>query len=274
MLAKVVTVAQRWRESMLVSTLLQGPKVFSLPSWLRLLELQKLGSLRGARGGTVALTVRSWKGQPLHVRPLGTDWETVHASLIGGYHRPPPELTPVATILDLGANIGVTVADFADRYPEARILGVELDADNVALAQRNTAAWRGRAEILQGAAWSQDGEIAYGGDRGEWAYRVGPAMDERTTAQIIARVPAFSMGTLIERLAPGGTVDYVKMDIEGAERFVLAAEADGEWARRVRCIEVDVHLPLSVEDCRASLEALGFRTVPDPSGIASVTGYR
>ncbi|MGH2870444.1 MAG: FkbM family methyltransferase [Solirubrobacteraceae bacterium] len=259
---------------MLVSTLLRGPQVFALRSWLRLLELQKLGRSRGAQGGTVVLTVRRWPDQPLYVRPGGTDWETVHGSLIRGYHRPPLELGRLGTILDLGVNIGVTVADFASHHPEARILGVELDGANVELARRNTAAWRDRVEILHGAAWSEDGEIGYGGDRGEWAYRVVPAMDERTAAQMIDRVPAFSMGTLIEHLEPDGLVDYAKMDIEGAERFVLAAAADDGWATRVRCISVEVHLPLDVAGCSAMLQRLGFRTVVDPSGIPAVVGYR
>lgn len=261
----------RLGRSLLVASALVGPFVFTMRGWLRLLALQKLGA-HARRTGVVALGVREWDGRPLFVRPTGTDWETAHASLIGRYHRAPEELTGVRTILDLGANIGATVADLAAAHPGARVLGIEPDAANVAVARRNVQPWRDRASIVQGAVWTEDGEIAYGGDRGEWAYRVLPAMDERTDAAAIATVPAFSMTTLIDMLSPDDDVDYVKMDVEGAERFLLDGSAD--WAGRVRCLQVEVHAPWDVAACRRSLERLGFDTTPDAGGVLSVTALR
>ncbi len=266
----------RVRGSLLAATVLVGPFVFTARGWLRLLALQKLGAGARARvagpDGLVALGVREWAGRPLFVRPDGTDWETAHASLIGRYHRVPPELSEVRTILDLGANIGATVADLAAAYPAARVVGVELDADNVGLALRNIDRWRDRASIVHGAVWTTDGEIAYGGDRGEWAYRVLPAMDARTAAGAIDTVPAFSLTTLLDMVAADGDVDYVKMDVEGTERFLLE---DGEgWAGRVRCLQVEVHRPYEVATCAQNLGRLGFRTIVDPDGIPSVTAFR
>jgi FkbM family methyltransferase len=176
----------------------------------------------------------------------------------------------VRTILDLGANIGVTVADLAALYPDARILGVELDGDNFELARQNTARWADRVAIVHGAVWTEDGHIAYGGDSGEHAYRVVPAM--KSESSVIAEVPAFSMSTLIDRLAADGSVDYVKMDVEGAEAFLLAGGS--AWGERVRCIKVEVHLPYDVASCSRELERMGFAVTPDPTGIPSVTGER
>jgi FkbM family methyltransferase len=274
--ATVRRLPARLRGSLLFTTLVFGPVVFTIRSWLRLLALQKLGPAIIGRvtgsDGLVALEVRDWAGRPLYVRPGTTDWETAQVSLIGQVHRPPPGQGEVRTILDLGANIGATVADLADAYPAAQVLGIELDAANVAVAERNTAGWRPRASILHGAVWTEDGEVAYGGDRGEWAYRVLDAMDDRTRAAELATVPAFSLTTLIDRLAPGGSVDYVKMDVEGAERFLLAS-GDG-WSERVRCLQVEVHLPLDVAGCARMMEELGFLVTADPTGIPSVTGLR
>lgn len=274
--ATVRRLPARLRGSLLFTTLVLGPLVLTLRSWLRLLALQKLGPAIIGRvtgsDGLVALKVRDWAGRPLYVRPGTTDWETAQVSLIGQVHRPPPGLVEVRTILDLGANIGATVADLAEAYPAAQVLGVELDAANVAVARRNIAGWPARARILHGAVWTEDGEVAYGGDRGEWAYRVVDAMDDRTRAPQLATVPAFSLTTLIDRLAPEGSVDYVKMDVEGAERFLLA-DGDG-WSERVRCLQVEVHLPLDVAGCARMLEQLGFQVTADPTGIPSVTGRR
>ena len=52
------------------------------------------------------------------------------------------------TILDLGSNIGLTIALYAAKFPAARILGVELDSSNLEIAHMNT-----DREILWGAAW-------------------------------------------------------------------------------------------------------------------------
>jgi hypothetical protein len=71
------------------------------------------------------------------------------------------------------------------------------------------------------------------------------------------------MMTLIDRYAGGRDVDYVKLDIEGAERDLLTANTG--WAARVRCISVEVHSPYRVEECLRDLAALGFRTSTKPA---------
>src|SRR3954462_5031529 len=80
-----------------------------------------------------------------------------------GVHVPPAEIEArgVGTIVDLGANAGMTVAANALRYPDAHIVAVELDPENAELARRNTLRWANRIEILQGAVWTDDGEVPY-----------------------------------------------------------------------------------------------------------------
>ena len=65
-------------------------------------------------------------------------------------------------VWDLGANIGLTMADLAERHPGARIVGVELDAENAALARGQHGpvgdALRGRSRRR---VWPDDGEMRY-----------------------------------------------------------------------------------------------------------------
>jgi FkbM family methyltransferase len=262
----------RVRKTRLIDSLLLGPSVFAPRSWLRFLELEKFPDRLPPGADTVALDIRPFDGQVIQVRPGGSDWEVVHSALFEGYHRPPSDLAPVRTILDLGSNIGVTVADLASLYPQARILGIELDADNVELARQNTSRFSDRVEVLHGAAWTEDGKISYGGDRGEWGYQVAPAMTADAPQSIIGEVPAYSLSTLIDRLAPNGSVDYLKMDVEGAEIQLLGDGA--KWAERVRCINVEIHVPFDVRACARELTRLGFSAAPDPSGTTCVLGYR
>ena len=85
-------------------------------------------------------------------------------------------------------------------------------------------------------------------------------------------VEALSLNSLLAEEGRDFRVDYMKMDIEGAESEVLRQHT--EWADRVDSIKVDVHPPYSVEDCLRDLRALGFEARPDRQHWACVEGVR
>jgi FkbM family methyltransferase len=183
------------------------------------------------------------------------------------YHRPPPDLRP-ASIVDLGANIGLTMADMAVLYPGARIVGVELDPANADLARRNVAQFGERCDVIAAAVWTDDGTVPYQAQAGaEWTSRIdrGDHPDGWTTDE----VRSISLNSL---LAEVGHVDFMKMDIEGAEREVL--QGDCSWAKHVTCINVEAHHPYAVSECLADLRRIGFDAAVrhDDSGIAHVIG--
>lgn len=205
---------------------------------------------------TVAIRIRELGGEALHVRPRSNDNWVLRDAFLGRHHVPPDEVgsAPMRVAWDLGAYIGATMAHLAVQHPEARILGVEVDPDNAALCRRNVAPWGDRIEVVEAAVWHSDGEVAYRRVEGDELSGM-VALDGEGGVS----APAISLNTLLER--SGGEVDYVKMDIEGAEREVLRHNA--EWARHVRSIKVEVHPPYEVDECLADLEALGFRTFVD-----------
>lgn len=67
-------------------------------------------------------------------------------------------------------------------------------------------------------------------------------------------------------------IDYVKMDIEGAECEVLRAAV--EWAAQGRSIKVEVHDRYIVESCIADLRRLGFDAWSDVYREYSIVGVR
>lgn len=210
------------------------------------------------------LRLRPLGGHEALVRPGTSDLGTVWGTFARRYHLPPPALGAPRTIWDLGANIGLTMAHFACLFPQARVLGVELDGDNVALARRNVAAWGDRCEVIHAAVWTGDGEVRYRGWPG------GTSNYQVTGGEEGAPVRAVSLATLMRE--HGGPVDYVKVDVEGAERELLG---DGTgWAEQVRCLKVELHGDYGREQCEADLRRLGFRAWPDPQHWACVVGLR
>lgn len=221
---------------------------------------------------TVELNLRPLGGEIIEVRPRSSDvWVLRDVFLRGSIHLPPPQVAgdDLGVIWDLGANVGLTMADMAVRYPSARLYGVELDEANVELARRNLAAWRDRCTVVHGAVWERDGEISYAAlpTGHELAFS---ATDEPRGGT--RQAPAWSLGTLFDRYTPEGRIDYVKIDIEGAERQVLKA-ATG-WPVRVRALQVEVHGEYAVDECARDLEALGFETTVFSGEHGPVSGVR
>lgn len=215
----------------------------------------------------VSLRVRALGDREILVRPGTSDADTLWDALVRRYHLPPEEVSAPRTILDLGANIGLTVAHLACAFPAARVIGVELDPANVALARRNVAAWSDRCEIREAAVWVEDGELEYHGwSANTSSFRVSDDADSTADVRFASAV------TLSSLVAESGRVDYVKMDIEGAEARVLTERT--AWAASVGAIKVETHPPYSPAACARDLVALGFAVRADARHSWAVVGLR
>jgi FkbM family methyltransferase len=191
-------------------------------------------------------------GEYLMVRPATSDVFVLANTFFGLYHLPPEEVEPL-TVLDLGANIGTTMAHFATLYPGARVVGVELDPGNARLCVENIKPWQDRCAVFCGAVAAANGTAFYESNLAirQWGFRIGEGSES---------VDTFSLDTLMQRFGLTD-VDYVKMDIEGAESEVL--RVGGGWSERVRSLKVEIHRPATVEKATVDLLRLGFRCQPD-----------
>ncbi|MDD4932599.1 MAG: FkbM family methyltransferase [Methylacidiphilaceae bacterium] len=152
---------------------------------------------------------------------------------------------PTPRILDCGANIGLATLFFKLRYPESRIDAFEADPDLAALLARNVrenalAGVRVHACALAGA----EGEIDF--HRNAAFSLCGSLQASRGGGGEAVRVPACRLSEWI-----GDGVDFLKMDIEGAESEVVAELFEAGALERVREAVVEYHHNL--EGRRASL---------------------
>jgi FkbM family methyltransferase len=195
----------------------------------------------------VQVLLRDLDGHAINLRPGTTDGEGVVATFVGRFHRPSTGLRSVQVIWDLGANIGLTMADLAVQYPDAQIFGVELDRSNLELAERNVEPWADRCHLLHAAVWPDDGIVSVTSNADADGNRVAVDGDRTVTA--------LSPGTLLQRTGPP---DFVKMDIEGAERELLSRPS--AWAAMVKCVNVECHGDYTLYECVSDLQRLGFVT--------------
>ncbi|MGH7680758.1 MAG: FkbM family methyltransferase [Candidatus Eiseniibacteriota bacterium] len=131
-----------------------------------------------------------------------------------------PQDRDAPRILDLGANIGLSVLAFKRQHPRARITALEPDPGLFQVLTRNVHG-NGFTDVtlLQRAAWREDARLPFAPDGADGGRAV---VDRSPGAEPGARwidVEAISLPDLLRREA----FDTIKMDIEGAERAVLPA---------------------------------------------------
>jgi FkbM family methyltransferase len=122
--------------------------------------------------------------------------------------------TPV--IIDLGSNIGVSIAYFKSCYPHAEVYAVEADPKIFDYLKRNLERLDFHdIRMTNMAAWNADTEIEFlpdGADGG----KIEPASPGMKTI----RIKAFDFEHYLEAFK---RIDFLKMDVEGAEAELLIA---------------------------------------------------
>lgn len=215
---------------------------------------------------------RTLNGAGVLVRPGTTDPQVLDDTFVGLYHLPPAALAPEAIILDLGGNVGYTAAHYAAICPQARVICVEMDAGNAALARENLRSFGDRCTVIHAAAWSADGELTYGGTE-EWGFRVSGLEGQTTTPSgtITRRVRALRIETIL-RECNVDHVDFAKIDIEGAEANII--RADASWLKKTHTIMLEYHEPATHEGMADALRASGFAVRDDAKHPRCIVGMR
>ena len=212
----------------------------------------------------VALSLRAVPNGPLWCRPNTMDPITLWDAFFYGVHLPTFPLTHARTILDLGANAGYTAASFAAKYPDATVVAVEMDADNASICTRNVGQFGGRCHVIHKAIWSTRGTVSYGGNNVH-NYSIASPSESSLSAE------ASMLDDILDRLELH-EVDYLKMDIEGAEASVLQSPI--RWASRVLNMSVEVHPPATMQECRDVLVQHGFECRIHPQHPRSLVARR
>jgi len=163
---------------------------------------------------------------------------------------------PVRTVLDLGANVGFATLRFARRYPHARLVCVEPDSTARELLANNLARNGVEAQIFGVAVVGTPG-----------SYRMSAAGHpggNQVTASRSGAVEGIMLPALLDR-AGLEQVDFMKVDIEGAERHLFLSARD--WAGRVRALIAELHDEPTPADVESQLGAHGYRRLPLPGRL-------
>jgi len=210
----------------------------------------------GGNRGEITIGLRD--GTSLVVRS-GLEDYWIASEIFFDLQYQPPMPVPFAefeVIVDVGANVGYSCLWFAHACPNAHILAFEPLPAHVAQANLNLALndLTRRVDLVAAAASTASGTLALEPAGARTAVVSEPSPHSLT-------VPAVDW---LSRL-PRGSIDLVKMDIEGAERPLLADARFADVAQRIRYLVIEWHDPeAGVAEkrwCEQRLRDVGFDVV-------------
>jgi FkbM family methyltransferase len=125
-------------------------------------------------------------------------------------------LPPNPFIIDCGANIGLSIIYLKRMFPDAEIIAFEPDEENFNLLQKNIKSFDYKnIKALKEAVWIENTTLQFAGE-GSMSSRIHAEVSNHTVP-----VKAIRLKDFLDR-----PVDFLKIDIEGAEFQVLMDIAD------------------------------------------------
>ena len=165
-------------------------------------------------------------------------------------------MRPDPLILDCGSNIGMSILYFKQRYPRARIVAFEPDPDIIPFLESNIAGNNLKDVSWVQAALSCDGEKKIFFSDGI----CGSGLAETLTREDSHAWKQYEVSCMRLRDYLTEPVDFLKMNIEGAEYEVLADSEDR--LRQIREMIIEYHhlpgLPRSLHQILELLHRRGF----------------
>lgn len=162
-------------------------------------------------------------------------------------YRVPADLEP-RTIVDLGANTGISVQFLRALYPSAEIVAAEPDPANFERLAANTSGDES-TRLVQAAVGLESGQTTFYPEKEGWTSSLEPRPDSRgihvdlvTVSDLLAHVGARE-------------VDLLKVDIEGAEWPLLER---GALQRASGCLIGELHFDAGRELADAKRLLAGF----------------
>lgn len=172
----------------------------------------------------------------LRLRRFGGDIFIFHEILRLESYKLPREIDKVGikSLIDLGANIGLATLYLASHLPDCKIYCVEPLPENASLLRHNLAGLKERVSIVEAAVSNVSGEV-----------QISLAAEHynaslKGTGENVITVKSLTMQDLVRDFKIAN-IDAIKMDIEGAERELLADSPT--WLNQVKLMLAELHGP-------------------------------
>ena len=182
-------------------------------------------------GEEVCLHPTEWYNN-LFLRPHNTDYEVFNQIFRFTSYGAMESLGDIKTVIDAGANIGLSSVYFSKRLNSPEIVALEPEEKNYAQAVKNIANLP-RISLLKKALWSNTGKGSIlNPESTSWDFQIVQDDDGPIECITVSEILA---------LKKWQTVDLFKIDIEGAEREIFESPEHMQWLNKVRVFAIELH---------------------------------
>ena len=187
----------------------------------------------------------------------------IHGEVFHHQYYDLPLDSPPETILDLGANSGLTAVYFGRAYPSASLACVEPAPDNLRVLAQNLALNAVKAEVIAGAVHVNSGSVRIELDAMDYGHKV--TEESRASSRPSIEVVAYDIPAILRRLG-WQRIGLLKVDIEGHEKILFSANCD--WLKLVDAMCIECHPGFGVADLVIIAEKFGFDEPEQLPGIS------
>lgn len=181
----------------------------------------------------------------LYARLKGSsDYDAINQVLVKNEYSIPKsylsmQKSPPKHIIDAGSNIGTTAIYFKRFFPDSTIYCIEPDTDNFVMLKRNLDNYINNNGVvlykcgLLGESGKNLTITSNFGDKRDWAKQVEIINEESVLKSI----------TIKEIIEDNNIdiLDLLKIDIEGAESFLLEPNTNLSFLEKTKCIALEIH---------------------------------
>ncbi|MBU0708381.1 FkbM family methyltransferase [Patescibacteria group bacterium] len=140
-------------------------------------------------------------------------------------------------IVDCGSNIGLATLYFKFLYPDSEIYCFEPDGQTFDLLKKNIETNDLKnVHLKKAAVYLKDGEAKFYVDKNDPASWGMSLLPGRLSDPLVRRVPTVALSRFIR-----DEVDYMKVDIEGAETVVIKELADAGVIENIKEMVIEYH---------------------------------
>lgn len=139
-------------------------------------------------------------------------------------------------IIDCGANIGLSVLFYKNKFPDAKIIAVEPEISNFELLQKNTERYNNIFCIKRGI-WNRSTDLVIKeGNKGNWDFVTEEVNSKNSN---VNKISAVSINEIINTYNIE-QIDILKIDIEGSERELFDMNFE-KWLKITKVLIIELH---------------------------------
>jgi FkbM family methyltransferase len=198
------------------------------------------------------LQIKNYLGLNITLRKNTSDFQVFHQIMVDQEYLAVNNLLKkyqinLKTMVDCGANIGLSSLYFKSIYPDALVISLEPDQENVKQIEKNINLNKFRGiHCLNKGVWSSNSPLLLKKDFRDgnyWSFYV-----EEAPMGIKPDVEGIDLKTIIRNYQLK-TIDLLKIDIEGGERYLFDDKYDLTYVLQItNCIAIEIHDEFQIRD--------------------------